>query len=121
MPICSTCAIHLPLITKLPDKTISPGFLVMLSDSPVIQDSLTNTLPDLIIESVITWLPVENSTKSSKTISLTSICILLPFLITFALVLDIIDNLSITRLEWTSWIVLIAVLITTISKNNIFL
>ena len=44
-----------------------------------------------------------------------------PFLIAFTLELDKIESLSITLLEWISWIVLIAVFIITIPKNSIFL
>ena len=58
---------------------------------------------------------------SSKTNWWISIISVFPFLITFALGEATIDSLSTTFFEWISCIVLIAVFIITISKNNIFL
>ena len=52
-PICSTFALHLPLITKLPDKIVSPTFFGIGSASPVINDSFTSISPSNNMQSVI--------------------------------------------------------------------
>ena len=120
-PICSTWALHLPLITKLPDKIISPSFFVIAFDSPVIKDSSTSISPCLILQSVIIWFPVSNSNISSSTISFISIFSFFLFLMQFTFVVEIKESLSITLFECISWNVLIAVFITTRPINSIFL
>ena len=72
-PTLSARIYALPLATNVPEYTSLPTPLNTLTDSPVINDSLTPTSPCKTIPSTPIWASFSIKTMSSRTISSTSI------------------------------------------------
>ena len=69
---------HCPETTKLPESSSSPGFFFISSASPVMSASFALHSPATTTASAKIWSPAENSTMSSRTISLVGIFRLRP-------------------------------------------
>ena len=93
-----------------PDVNLSPSLFIIESLSPVITDSSTSQLLDLIIKaSTINESPCFRTSKSSKSISVGNISCSCPSRITFTLSIVDIFNLSIIFLAFISWTIPIIV------------
>ena len=92
----------------------------MVFDSPVINDSLTSTIPSSITLSTTICDPKVRCKISSKTISSTKTLVSSPSLITLGLMLDKRDSLSMVFFDITSWTILIVVLAIITPRNKQF-
>lgn len=81
-PTAVTTALQVPETTKLPEVSLSPGCLVILSASPVIKASLTSMLPETTLLSTRIWSPRDSTIRSPSTMSVAGIWRVLPFLTT---------------------------------------
>ena len=74
-PTLTACALHFPLITKLPPSKVSPANFLTGLLSPVIKLSFASMLPSIKTQSAQIWLPLSKNKISSLTTFSTSTCI----------------------------------------------